>query len=147
VARSRVVPEFLKRLAPGVKISFKETPPAKNDKPKLPRVFHDSGGKSFIERVLIEQKIDYVKELKFDTNRRFRFDFAVPSIMVAIEYEGLTGSKTKGGHQTKKGFSSNTDKYNLATIAGWKVLRYTYSNYKDFSQHILKYIKPCTETL
>lgn len=67
------------------------------------------------------------------SDRKFKFDFAViPGmyrIKIAIEYEGLMSEKS--GHTTVTGYTSNCDKYNLACILGWKVLRYTALNYKN----------------
>ena len=89
-------------------------------------------GISFIEKTLKESGLTYVKEYKFNTMRKFRFDFAIPLKMIAVEYEGLVSTGKKGGHQTKNGYSINCEKYNLALINGWKVLRYTATNYKQF---------------
>lgn len=64
-----------------------------------------------------------VKEYKFLKNRKFRFDIAIPDIMVAIEYEG--GIYQRGRHVSPAGYNRDCEKYNLAQINGWKVLRYT----------------------
>lgn len=66
-------------------------------------------------------------EFKGITGRRFKFDWAVPEINLAIEYEGLMSFKSR--HTTVTGYTNDTTKYNLAQLQGWRVLRYTQLNY------------------
>lgn len=63
------------------------------------------------------------REYKFLHDRRFRFDWALPSAMVAVEFEG--GIFTNGRHTRAKGYSNDAKKYNLAVMHGWKLLRFT----------------------
>lgn len=63
------------------------------------------------------------REYKFHPTRRWRFDFAYPDKMIAIEVEGGTwvnGAHNRGGH-----YQSDCEKYNAAVLLGWKVLRFT----------------------
>jgi very-short-patch-repair endonuclease len=111
---------------------------------KTPQVSKSSIGKNTIELLLKEMKTlgiitNYVTELKFDEVRRFRFDWAIPDIKLAIEYEGLNSEKSR--HTTKKGYAQDCEKYNLATINGWKILRYTALNYSNFSQDIKVFLR------
>jgi very-short-patch-repair endonuclease len=111
---------------------------------KLPNVNKASVGKNTIELLLQELKrlgviSGYVNELKFDDLRRYRFDWAIPDIKLAIEYEGLNSEKSR--HTTKKGYTGDCEKYNLATLNGWKILRYTALNYSDFSQDIKVFLR------
>ena len=62
------------------------------------------------------------REYKFHAIRKWRFDFAFPEIMVAVEIEG--GIWINGGHNRGKIYSMNMEKYNAAAEAGWIVLRY-----------------------
>lgn len=64
-------------------------------------------------------------EYKFHDTRKWRFDWAFPHVGIAIEYEGMAYRGGKSGHTTIKGFESNCEKYNEASIMGWKVLRFT----------------------
>lgn len=66
---------------------------------------------------------ELVNELKFCDGRRWKFDFAVPTHMIAIELEGLNGR-----HQSNAGFIKDCEKYNTATSMGWRVLRFTRSD-------------------
>ena len=63
------------------------------------------------------------RECRFHDSRKWRFDFAWPSLMLAVEVEG--GTWQVGRHQTGKGFAADCEKYNAAAILGWRVLRYT----------------------
>lgn len=99
--------------------------------------------KAFIDMVLLNLKQtgkinNFDHEYRFHNKRRFRFDWAIPDLYIAIEYEGLFSDKS--GHTTISGFSKDCDKYNLAQIQGWTVLRYTAVNYKQVYDDLIKFI-------
>ena len=77
---------------------------------------------------------EYVEEHQFDPVRKYRFDWAIPELKIAIEYEGIFSKKS--GHTTVSGYTKDCDKYNLATVHGWKILRYTAKNYKNFPKEL-----------
>jgi very-short-patch-repair endonuclease len=62
-------------------------------------------------------------EHMFHPERRWRFDFAWPSLKVAVEVEG--GTWSGGRHTRGAGFEADAEKYNAAAELGWVVLRYT----------------------
>lgn len=62
-------------------------------------------------------------EYKFLDDRKFRFDFAIPDLLIAIEIEG--GIWTGGRHTRGAGYRKDMEKYNLATVEGWRILRFT----------------------
>lgn len=66
-------------------------------------------------------KVECVKEHKFHPTRKWRFDYALPEHKIAVEVEG--GVWTGGRHTSPKGFLNDMEKYNTATIMGWRVLR------------------------
>lgn len=66
---------------------------------------------------------DFEEEYKFLDDRRFRFDFAWPDRKVAVEIEG--GVYSSGRHTRGAGFTKDCEKYNLATLNGWSVYRFT----------------------
>ena len=68
-------------------------------------------------------KVDCVKEFKFHSVRKWRFDYAVPEHKIALEVEG--GVWTGGRHTSPKGFLGDIEKYNTATLMGWRVFRTT----------------------
>lgn len=70
-------------------------------------------------------KIPHVRELMFakGVGRRWRFDFAFPDRMIALEVEG--GSWVNGAHNRPSSFEGDCEKYSEAAIAGWRVIRVT----------------------
>jgi hypothetical protein len=62
-------------------------------------------------------------EWKFDAKRRWRFDYAWPQQMVALEVEG--GVWTGGRHTRGAGFVKDMEKYSRAAVLGWRLLRVT----------------------
>ena len=70
-----------------------------------------------------ELGVECVKEFKFHPVRKWRFDYAIPSALVALEVEG--GVWTGGRHINPKGFLNDMEKYNSATLMGWSVYRTT----------------------
>lgn len=73
---------------------------------------------------LYENKISAVREYRFDPGRRWRFDFAIPEHKIGIECEGGIWLR-RGRHTSPVGYSNDIEKYNAATLAGWRVLRFT----------------------
>lgn len=63
------------------------------------------------------------REVVFARPRRWRFDFAWPSHMVAVEVEG--GLWIRGAHTRGSGVARDVDKYNEAALMGWTVVRVT----------------------
>jgi len=66
---------------------------------------------------------NFVREWKFHPVRRWRFDFADPTILLAIEIDG--GTWVQGRHNTGAGYAKDAEKYNEAIRLGWAVLRFT----------------------
>jgi len=64
-----------------------------------------------------------IREWRFHPVRRWRFDFAWPDRLVAVECEG--GTWSEGRHVRGGGFENDCWKYNSAAVLGWKVLRVT----------------------
>jgi hypothetical protein len=69
-----------------------------------------------------------VAEFDFHPKRRWRFDYAWPDLMVALEYEG--GTYTGGRHVRGAGFAGDCEKYNAAAALGWIVVRITADLYQ-----------------
>lgn len=68
-------------------------------------------------------------EYRFHETRKWRADFAWPANMLIAEYEG--GIWTGGSHTRGKRYESDCEKYNAATLAGWRVLRFTHDQVKS----------------
>ena len=84
-------------------------------------------------------QIDVQKEYVFHPTRKFRFDYAILDKKIAIEQEGGVFKKRKyvdkrtgelitttgGRHNSATGFLNDIEKYNAATLLGWRVFRVT----------------------
>lgn len=68
-------------------------------------------------------------EHRFHPVRRWRFDWAWPDRMVALEYEG--GTWDHGRHTRPLGYTADCTKYSEAAILGWTVVRATLDMAKD----------------
>ena len=99
--------------------------------------------------------IHYKREYVFHPTRRWRFDFAIPSNLIAVEVEGgLTGAplhcqacgatvmiRTKAGksivvrqsgrHNVGAGYQSDLEKYQEAVLLGWRVVRVSTADVKS----------------
>jgi very-short-patch-repair endonuclease len=63
------------------------------------------------------------REYKFCDTRCWRADFAYLPGKLLIEIEG--GTWGGGRHTRGKGYQADCEKYNHATLAGWRVIRFT----------------------
>ena len=70
-------------------------------------------------------------EFKFHPERRWRFDWAIPELMLAWEYNGLFSAKSR--HTTASGYTGDMEKLNAAQALGWNVQQYTAINYLDLA--------------
>ena len=68
------------------------------------------------------------REYVFFPGRRWRADFAWPKHSLLVEYEG--GIYTRGRHTRSIGYRNDLDKYNAATLAGYRVLRFCVDHVK-----------------
>jgi hypothetical protein len=89
--------------------------------PKLKREFDRA--EVFVRALEVRQIPRPEREWKFDAKRRWRFDYAWPQQMVALEVEG--GVWTGGRHTRGAGFVKDMEKYNRAAVLGWRLLRVT----------------------
>jgi very-short-patch-repair endonuclease len=70
---------------------------------------------------------DLQTEYRFDDVRRWRFDFAFPSVKLAIEVEGKA-------HYHAKRHKTDCEKLNEALRQGWRVLRFPNSERKKAAE-------------
>lgn len=63
------------------------------------------------------------KQYRFYPKRQWRFDFCYPDRKLAIECEG--GIWIGGKHIRPAGFEADCEKYNTATLLGWRLMRFT----------------------
>lgn len=64
-----------------------------------------------------------VREYRFASPRRWRFDAAWPACGLALEVEG--GLWARGRHNRASGYVADMEKYNRAAFDDWTVVRYT----------------------
>ena len=72
---------------------------------------------------------DMHRQWSFHPGRRWRFDFAYPTQMLAIEVDG--GTWINGGHSRGSGIEKDCEKLAAAVILGWRVMRATTNQVKD----------------
>lgn len=72
-----------------------------------------------------------VREFRFVPGRMYRADFAWPNQMLLVECEGGIFARGRGWHGSVGGFLDDLEKYNLATLLGYRVLRYTAKEVKS----------------
>jgi very-short-patch-repair endonuclease len=93
------------------------------DEGEARRILDDvTAGNTFCNMLQLGDIGGYVREYRFDIQRRWRFDFAWPSQKLAVEIEG--GVWSRGRHTRGAGYVADLEKYNAATLLGWQVLRY-----------------------
>lgn len=103
------------------------------------RINRADPAKARFEQFLSDNKVEFIKELKFCKDRKFRFDYAIPSLMIAIEIEG--GLFVKGRHSNPLGMKNDMIKYNLAALHGWTVIRFPMDELAKWHDWILKFIE------
>lgn len=75
---------------------------------------------------------DFQRELRFDPERQWRFDFAWPGRMVAVEINGGT-EYGKSRHSKGQGLRDEYEKLNNATWQGWMVFVFDAGQVNDWS--------------
>ena len=85
-----------------------------------------------------------VREHRFHPDRGWRFDFAWPEHLVAVECEG--GIYTGQAHGSISGILRDIGKYNAATELGWRVFRATRPMLNDWEQAAL-FVSMVCETI
>ena len=84
-------------------------------------------GEAAVEYLLRSYGWDFVREVKFHSRRKWRFDFVIIGLnKVAVEVEG--GVWSGGRHTRGRGYIGDMEKYNEAALTGWRVLRYPESD-------------------
>ena len=64
-----------------------------------------------------------VREHRVVPTRRWRFDYAFPDALLAVEIQG--GTWINGGHSRGKGIERDCEKAAEAMVLGWRVLHVT----------------------
>ena len=78
------------------------------------------------------KNIKFVRQFRPFKERRFSCDFYLPDYNVVIEIEG--GQWINGRHQRGTGYKNDIEKYNMITLAGYKILRLTTDHFMRISK-------------
>ena len=75
--------------------------------------------------VFCKSEVGYepVREFRFHPTRKWRFDYAIPALKIAVECDG--GVWTGGRHVRPQGYLRDMEKFNAAAELGWIVLKFT----------------------
>jgi very-short-patch-repair endonuclease len=88
-----------------------------------PKITQQSTAEENFERALQSAGVDIdQRQFKFHATRKWRFDFAWPQFMLAVEIDG--GIFSRGRHVSPGGFIADCEKTNAAALDGWTVLRF-----------------------
>lgn len=92
-------------------------------------------------RALAPKGEEVVLEHRFHPTRQFRFDYAILSKKIAVEYQGHgamakpKGDKGKpqhfGGHASVHGLGKDAEKLNEAQRLGWRVIVVTALHFRE----------------
>lgn len=83
--------------------------------------------------------VGWEREYRFCAERRWRFDFAFPAVLLAVEVDGA--SWARGRHNRGAGMIGDNEKINEAIARGWRVLRGTTEQAE--SGWLLDYVRRC----
>lgn len=87
-------------------------------RPKLPSI----PGEQLKNALLAAGISGWIEEHKFHPLRRWKFDFSFPERRIAVEVEG--GIWTRGRHVRPQGYINDCEKYTVAALNEWMVLRF-----------------------
>lgn len=110
----------------------------KQSRNKRPKTANNNKAKDVFTIICkADLNIDVVKEYRFHPVRKWRFDYAIIEHKIALEVEG--GVWTGGRHTSPQGFLGDIEKYNTATLMGWRVFRVTPDDlYKTATLNLIK---------
>ena len=140
MGKSRWTANDIANLSSKGKISYTgDLFPEKKPKKTLPdcEIKLTPEGLKHIDLILRVKNIEFEKEKIFVPGRKFRADRYVPSLNLLIEYEGIYSDVSRHTHFS--GYSKDSEKYNYANALGYKLLRFTADNYRQFT-HFLEMI-------
>lgn len=119
----RDMDELLANLSPDVRVQADEQP----EHTQANKVLETAGKRQLAQRFeALWRQVggqELVHEHRFCLERRWRADYAHLPTQTLIELEG--GTWTNGRHTRGGGYAGDCEKYNTATMAGWRVLRLT----------------------
>ncbi|OOD20926.1 DUF559 domain-containing protein [Acinetobacter baumannii] len=82
-----------------------------------------------LARELKTLKIEFEQEFYFHPDRKWRADFHLVDKKILVEVEG--GIWSGGRHTRGKGYIGDMEKYNVATMMGYQVIRFSTDQVKS----------------
>lgn len=101
---------------------------SKNRNAKKSKVSGGISASTILEAEL-KKVTGFITEHKFHHTRKWRLDYYIPELKIAIELHG--GAYTQGRHTRGKGFTEDREKMNEAQLAGILVLEVTSEQVKN----------------
>ena len=89
----------------------------------------ESEAESLLAMQLKALKIEFEQEFKFHAKRKWRADFHITGKKLLVEVEG--GIWSGGRHTRGKGYLGDMEKYNAATVMGYRVIRFSTEQVKS----------------
>ncbi len=96
---------------------------------------HNTQSESMLEEKFLQLLLNYqfplipLQQHLFHKSRNWRFDFAWPSKLIAVEIQGFGP-----GHNSLQGMKNDYEKHNHAVIMGWKLLYFMAHDLEGFNQ-------------
>ncbi|WP_151832104.1 hypothetical protein [Acinetobacter ursingii] len=82
-----------------------------------------SKGEAMLCQQLNLMNIEFTQEFRFNPDRRWKADFRIDGFPILVEVEG--GVHCNGRHTRGEGYTADCEKYSVAAIHGWTVIRGT----------------------
>jgi very-short-patch-repair endonuclease len=82
-----------------------------------------NAAQDLLESQMMAKGFKFKREVRFHNKRKWRFDYAMPDLKLAVEFEG--GHWSGGRHTRGAGYIADLEKYNTAALLGWCVIRVT----------------------
>ena len=93
-------------------------------------------GPKFLLGAILKERHKVIEEFQFCPGRKFRADFFIERLNLLVEYEGIAAGADNGRaytgasrHTSITGYSKDCEKYNIAQLLGFRLLRCTALNY------------------
>ena len=97
---------------------------------------------AYLWRVIADNYCSPIEEYPFskELGRKHRFDFAFVDEKLAVEIEGNAWRVRGGGRHMQ---DNDLEKYNLAALLGWRVLRFSPGMLKRNPEECIQLVKNC----
>ena len=120
--------------------------PAPKKRNRTKKVYPDREGHFLrLWEKFAEDQSQPVRQYVFHPTRKWKFDFAWPEYLVAVEIDGglfQGGDKPQAtGHRSITGVMRDMEKSNAAQLAGWLVLRFHSKDLDDHHQAVVSMVK------